>query len=502
MNILFLAYEVESYCIASLSKLYNNSNKTYILNADFWTFINNKNYYHIYNNNCNEYVNLENDYMSLHDGEVDNKKVLSYLMSFEAEYRVTISELINTDPIMQTGLHDRDIYSATPVDIKLKWIALIVKRCLKILDEFKPDLIITLDNNYLVKNIMYCIAQKKGIPFLSIMNSRIGDKFIGVDNFGLGTSQCFLDAMTVIGNKHLEKSKKFKKDVILKNLPVYNSHKKILAAYKEGSFIKDLKFVASSIVNDARSFLLLKTYYRGRFKSNYLDSMYFKTIWYYLRNYIFKKHLVFKKIKFLKKIEENLKFYYFSMHVIPESSVLTLSKDYKEEAIIIDVALKLPVNVFLVVKENLTMLSQGERSFSFYRKMAQLHNVILIDPSCNSLELVKNSLGVISLSGTTMFEAAFVSKRAISVGIPEYNILSNVEKYNKYTTIFPSIDLSENTTNLEKYIQTVFEVGQDIDMNYLLYEGTLKMNGYKYKNEIKKLKKLFDAQIKAKEYTS
>ena len=66
MNILFLAYEVESILILELSKLYKNKkdNISYVLNADFWTFTNNKNFYkkHYNNSNCDFYNNFEEEY--------------------------------------------------------------------------------------------------------------------------------------------------------------------------------------------------------------------------------------------------------------------------------------------------------------------------------------------------------------------------------------------------------------------------------------------------------
>jgi hypothetical protein len=49
VNILLIAYEVESFPISKLSELYlKENNQPFILNADFWTFVNNKEFYKIY----------------------------------------------------------------------------------------------------------------------------------------------------------------------------------------------------------------------------------------------------------------------------------------------------------------------------------------------------------------------------------------------------------------------------------------------------------------------
>jgi hypothetical protein len=499
MNILFLSFELESYPLSKLSNKYLiEGYSTHIFNTDEWTFINNKNFYNIYNNKCNSFSNLEEEFVKLNKYHDSIKVDYANLVNFEKEYNISLNKLILTGHILYTSSHFRETYHISSVEIKLKWIELVIKKCLKILDEFKPDVIITLDNNYFVKNLMFYIARKRNIPFLNTMNGRVSNKFIVADNFGLGTSQYFIKEMNTINEKHIEDTRLFIDNINIKNLPSYDSHNKILESYKSNSFFKDLKFVIKSILTGARGALLNKTYYRGRFKPNYLGSMYFKMVWYYIRNYIFKKNLLFKQIKFTKNIEDDLKFYYFPMHVIPESSVLTLSEDYKEECIIKDIASKLPIDTSLVVKENLSMLNEGERPLSFYKNMAQIHNVILIDPSYNSLVLTKKSLGVVSLSGTVMFEAALVNKRAIAVGTPEYNILSNIEKYDKYNTNFSNIDLSKKTDNIEKYIQTVYEIGEDIDMTYLLYGNLSRLEDEKYHEEIVKLKSLFDRYIDKK----
>ena len=56
MNILFLSFELESYPLSKLSNKYLiEGYSTHIFNTDEWTFINNKNFYNIYNNKCNSF---------------------------------------------------------------------------------------------------------------------------------------------------------------------------------------------------------------------------------------------------------------------------------------------------------------------------------------------------------------------------------------------------------------------------------------------------------------
>ena len=109
MNILFLAYEVESNSIAELSNYYSKKgHNCYILNCDFWTFYSNKSFYKIYDNKCINSFNLEEEYRILDKinsiKDVDQK----FLENFEKKYEFQFNDLIRTDPILYTSTHERD----------------------------------------------------------------------------------------------------------------------------------------------------------------------------------------------------------------------------------------------------------------------------------------------------------------------------------------------------------------------------------------------------------
>ena len=501
MNILFLAYEVESIPMLEVSKLYlsEGNNQTYILNGDFWTYVNNSNFYsrHYNSSNCTFYNNFEDEYIALNKESESVNANLEYLRNFEKTYSLSLNEIIMTDPILFTASHDRDYFHISPANIKLKWIELVIRKCLKIFDEFRPDIILTVSNNYFVKNLIYHIAKSKGIPFINTMNARVKDIFIATDNLSLNTSRHFLDTMEKIGDKHKAEAGILIKNIYENNVSSYSTHEELIKKFKANTLFQDIKRVVSVNFVSAYITVFKKKHYRGYFTPNYLGAMFFPSLLNNIRNSIFKKHFLIKKINFQKNLPENLRFYYFTLHVIPESTILTQSDDYKEESVIKDICAKLPIDTFLVVKENFQML--GERQMSFYKNLLQIHNLILIDPYFNSLELVKKSLGVISMAGTVSFEACILNKRAILVGKPEYSALSMMEKYNKYTTDFNDSVYVKPGNNISDYIQSVLELGVPLNFNYLIQHGEWNnVNKDDYKAEIKKLKEMYDNYMHVK----
>mgnify|MGYP006199467677 CR=1 FL=1 len=99
MNILFLAYEVESNAVAELSKYYNNKgHHCVILNCDFWTFYSNKDFYKIYDQKCDIFYTLEEEYKDLDEtkspGQHSAEKIWKgvYYQEFELSMKTDLDK--------------------------------------------------------------------------------------------------------------------------------------------------------------------------------------------------------------------------------------------------------------------------------------------------------------------------------------------------------------------------------------------------------------------------
>jgi hypothetical protein len=497
MNILFLAYEIESHLMLELSRLYRQKieTTTFILNCDTWTFADNKNFYARYENSCDGFYNLESEYKTLNT--LDEREHIdvdfNFLREFEDAYGLKINEVIKTDPILYTVSHDRDYYNLPKAEIKFKWIELVIRKILDVIAKTKPDYILTVGNNYFAKNIIHKIAIKKNIKLLTILPARINDLYIVTDNLGINTSPKFIKVMNGVGDEFREEALKIIQTISTKNLPAYFSHANVLSSVNELNFFRDIVGMIRWFKINSWGAIFHRTYYRGLLRLSYMGTAFFEAGWCHFRNTVIRKNVLVKRIKFAKKIPDGVKYFYFTLHVIPESTVLTQSDELDEFALIKEICAKLPVDTFLVVKENIEMI--GLRPVSFYKKLIEVPNVILIDPKHNSMALIKRSLGVICMCGTALLEACIVNKKAIAIGNPEFSALNLVEKYYKNETQFDS-EVAVGTNNILQYIQTVIKVGHSIDLQYLLYAHYRKnFNFGYYSAEAIKVKNMFDRYI-------
>ena len=87
------------------------------------------------------------------------------------------------------------------------------------------------------------------------------------------------------------------------------------------------------------------------------------------------------------------------------------------------------------------------RPIEFYKKLVELPNVKLIHPSVNPRDLISQSSCVVSITGSTGFEALFYKKPVILFADEYYDCLSMVTKVNNITSL-PTLIL-KNITSFE-----------------------------------------------------
>jgi hypothetical protein len=109
------------------------------------------------------------------------------------------------------------------------------------------------------------------------------------------------------------------------------------------------------------------------------------------------------------------RFVYFPLHKEPEIALQLMSPEYfNQHSAIISVSRDLPAGVLLAVKENL--FSLGRRPESFYRQVADLKNTVFLDIRESGIECAKRAEAVVSITGTSGFEAAVFGKPVITFG--------------------------------------------------------------------------------------
>ena len=87
---------------------------------------------------------------------------------------------------------------------------------------------------------------------------------------------------------------------------------------------------------------------------------------------------------------------------------------YNQVSVIQNLAKSLPINFKLVVKEHTIMLGKRERNF--YREISKISNVLLVNPFENSINIVKKSSLVFTMTSTVGLEALILKKPVIALG--------------------------------------------------------------------------------------
>lgn len=296
----------------------------------------------------------------------------------------------------------------------------------KILEEFKPQKILMQQAGENVSNLLlYKMAKKIGIETLMPINLHVKGK-IHISN-------------NLISKEISDEFEKVRSNFV-GSVQLYNKE-----FIEKDSHIETLKTV-SSFDSSIPTFSKKINHYMKRLSKN-LEPTYTnvgKTKFNMIKHGISNHFETKKRGQFLdnnasKIIEEN-NFLYFPLQSEPEATVLVNSPFYSNQVIVIEsIAKAIPIDSLLYVKEHPTQKDKFWRSISDYQKIIDIPNVRLIHPSVSSLKLLEKSQGVISISGSTGFEALFFQKPVILFGDEHYDKLSMVTKIKKMSNLSQEI---------------------------------------------------------------
>lgn len=114
---------------------------------------------------------------------------------------------------------------------------------------------------------------------------------------------------------------------------------------------------------------------------------------------------------------------FYPLHKQPEASVDVIGRYYEDQYVnILNIWRGLPEGWKLFVKEHSNAV--GDRSIFFYRKIAKLKGVVIIGVGADSHELIRNSLAVVTVSGTAAYESALMGKSSLTFAKTFFNKLA------------------------------------------------------------------------------
>ncbi len=119
----------------------------------------------------------------------------------------------------------------------------------------------------------------------------------------------------------------------------------------------------------------------------------------------------------------NERYVYFPLHLQPEMTTDALGHEYCDQLLAVEELLRrVPDDVFIYIKENPKQTAQM-REESFYRRMQALPNIRFLDREIDSINLIKNSEAVATITGTAGWEALQMGKPVITFGSAWYRAL-------------------------------------------------------------------------------
>ena len=342
----------------------------------------------------------------------------------------------------------------------------------KMLDDFRPDLIIAPNFVGLYHIMFNLLAKKRGIKMAALTDSKVQGIYIFSHSYN-DDEGVFYDRLDELNNNlakspNMERAKKY----------ITACRGKLRQPYDMEYFFKITRQnlgLKQKIRHWGAPYYRILEWFIKRpknpWKSIDISTEYRppRIIW--RDHFCHDQNKKFMETLRYEPFEKIGKFVYFPLQVQPEMTIDVLAPFFSNQIEVARLAaMSLPDDYVLVIKEHPAMV--GYRPISYIRKISQLVNVKFIDYRISSEEVLKKADLVISPSSTTVAEAAFFNKPAIQLGNLGTTLkLPNVFKHSDMPTLAQKIkqvlavDLKtvEYENKLENFVAAAYDAGVDTD---------------------------------------
>ncbi len=393
--------------------------------------------------------------------------------------------------------HYRIYWSLTSYEENCLWLELNYKKIIGIFDEFKPDIILDMDNAELQRTVLAEVAYKRDVPCMTIEYSKYGYyKYPSFQNaYGIDP---------YIRRMYEENLKKGDGELgdALDYIEGYRKENSIMNREFAGSVTN--KYERDSLIWIARVMHGKWNYFwdqditAGNLARKKKSRMLYAPSLPYLRHYLeteLNKRMLYGKNRYFEDPIEGEDYVYMPLHLIPESSVFVKASYYVDEANLVEqVSKSLPIGWKLYVKEHQAML--GERALSFYEKIAQLHNVRVVQVNYykDPKPWILGAKGIVTITGTAAYEAALLGKRSIVFGEVPFSMIEGITRITDFS-LLPGVlrrfgepvgdeELREMTHSAAAYIRTVKDAGEPVKIFELMEEAEQIFAGRRERSEV------------------
>ena len=376
----------------------------------------------------------------------NHKSNMENLVKFEKNYGVNLWNL---------AINERHFYRFNLEKFSDEQILSILEQgCTlfeKIIDEIKPDFLITKWASRHYHQLLIDLCVKKGVKVIQLGQPKIGYKMLISQDPSKIDGVINLNHVTTKNRSFEELQKFIKKFNMTKHQKEFDTKKQT----KLGFLNTGIEYIFSK--NDL--------------DDNHYDYFFGSGKWKNIRYILTSPNKRKSRKKFLDSLTENIPskpFVYYPLAVDMERNLLINAPFYTNQIEIIrHIAKSLPINYTLVVKENPAQVSRDWRSLSDYKEIMEIPNVLLINPNVSYDELLKKSSLVVLIGGTTGFEAAFYGKSSITFSDMIYSLLPSafrVKNLEELPDLIQSaLMYKPESDSLDKYLSLIEENSFDFD---------------------------------------
>lgn len=409
-------------------------------------------------------------YFHDHIKKTDSKPDLEYLSKFERKYQIDLWKLA----INERHFYRFNRFYKFSTDEILRFLEQECKLFERILDEVRPNYLLTYDPPFHHQKLLLDLCKAKGIRVLSIIIARFEGKSIIVEDGATFDLPQNLDSieLTEIGTNIQKKNEQGK------NNASYSSLTKDYKDDRTPSMINKIKALIDYILlSDSKNTETNFTYY-GRTKPKVILDTISMTI-------KRRSRARFMQHNLKKTVDLDIPFVYFPMNVDEELSVLHYSPFFTNQIELIKyIAKSMPVDYQLYVKDHIFSEFRAWRDICEYQEIMDIPNVTLIHPSYSSMELVKHSRLVVTTRGTASFDAACESKPSIVFGDVPFSIVPSVHKVNSLDDLPRLIKTCLETPIEPSYIQKYIKLVDKMSVDFSMMDFEVKRNHHFYSGNI------------------
>ena len=408
---------------------------------------------------------------NVHEGYKQEKVDHEYLAWLEKEYGLpslwsylALDRVLMSSQLVREYPHDEPMFSHEDM---LRILQAHAKAIIAMLDKERPDFLLCSVIGGVGSSLLYHICKKRGIKIFVIHNACIRDRWVLSEAFDRFTG---VEKLMHEEREHLKQSPTWKE----------------AEAYLESFRVKPIPYFQSStpdsqpvtrrrqlkFLNPTIAFRSLRVWLKSvheYFTGNDRDDYSYIGPWNYLRDLVKRKTRNLIGIEDLyDAIDPQEDIAFFPLHYEPEVSLLLLAPYYTDQLHLIkQIAKSLPVTYKLYVKEHPLMVEFRPRSF--YRALKKIPNVKLIRPTVKGFEITRISKLILTITGSTAWDAALLGKPVIGFGHWFYNALSFV-KYCAEIERLPELvkeqlqNFRYNEEELIAMIAAIFEESATVDL--------------------------------------